>query len=875
MSAMRLGFVDPYKSKCLPCGLNEQVAHGKFEVAGEGRKGILILVESPTKDETATGKDFQGEFYFFLDRKLKSMGISLKKDCWRVHVMRCKKKGKKGNEYSRSEIDYCSPYLLGQIEKLKPKVILSFGATALNVLLTKEFSDTSIGRWHGIPIPYTTEKKHRCWLLPTFVPIFKEENKNDIYMPIIEKEIGMISKLHQRELPPVLIPYVRHLLDKDEILNMLERAKTAKYVSVDYETTGLKPENELMKLVTISLTLGFKEPSDDVYDDDGVETYSFPLMFKDIFNDSDLHKIANKCVEVIDNPNKLLIAHNAKFEQRWTQAFFGTTFQKGKTYCTQIMSHLIDERPKYSGLKFQTYINFGIPDYSKSILQYLVSDGGGNSLNKIEDAPLPELLEYNGKDTYYTYMLWKVQENYRRKNSHLGKGVFELEQEGVLALGTAEAEGFNLIEGYFEANTEKIRKEISDLEAELLSSDEAKTFRKNTGRTFKFGNNRDLEEMLYEIIGVKLDKKTASGARAKDAEVLISMKHSWTDKLLELNKLKKVEGTYFGQINREAIYDKIHTFYYLHTTRTSRSSSGSPNWQNIPKRDPIAKNYIRKGVCAPEGQHLFEADYGSLEVRVAACYTKDPKLISYILDPSTDMHRDSALEIFDMSKNTYDSIDKKLAKVVRFHAKNGFVFANFYGSSYRSCAKTLWKVAPDIIIEKSELASKKDMNLADHLRYRGFRKYEEYEEHIKEVVDVFWKKFSTFRKWQKDTEAFYNKHKYVENYLGFRRRGPLGHNEIINTAIQGTAFMCLLWAFNRLDDIQTAEGWQSRLRGQIHDSIIGSLEPSEYAYVLSTIKNVMEIELREAYKWINVPMVAEFEISPINGTWADLEGVEI
>ena len=179
-------------------------------------------------------------------------------------------------------------------------------------------------------------------------------------------------------------------------------------------------------------------------------------------------------------------------------------------------------------------------------------------------------------------------------------------------------------------------------------------------------------------------------------------------------KREKVESTYFGQIVRETHENVLHTVYNLHTTRTGRSSSTSPNWQNLPKRDEMAKNYVRRGICAPPGQHLFEADYGSLEVRIAACYTKDPKLINYILDPSTDMHRDSALEIFNLKRKEFDSLDKKFGKMIRFHAKNGFVFANFYGSSPKSCAKTLWKIAPDLQVTK-------DMSMMDHLNYQGFR----------------------------------------------------------------------------------------------------------------------------------------------------------
>jgi uracil-DNA glycosylase family 4 len=866
----KLGFVDPYKSKCLVCGLNKKCANGQFEAVGEGKAGVLVVLECPTNAETTSGQHLLGTSYDFISASLRNIGLSLEKDCVRVHAVRCRKPFKKGQaDYTETEIVSCYPYLLGKIEKMKPKAILTFGSTALKGILSKEFSDTSIGRWHGLPLQYTTEKGHRCWLMPTFSPSVDKESKGgDIYKPVITKEVKEFGKLLKKPLPPEKRPNVVHLMNAKEICKALEETKNAKFLSIDYETTGKKPDHPDHRIVTVSVTAVYKGPSEDPYDDDDAETISFPLSYKGVFNEDEQADIAEALVEAMDNES-LIIAHNHKFEQRWTSTILGYDFPKKRSYCTMIIAHLMDERKKFCSLKFQAYLHFGLPDYSKGMQKYIESeDQGGNAFNKIDDAPLPELLEYNGYDTYYTYLLFKIQRKYWKETKHLSKGVGHLFLRGSVALGNAEGEGFDTVDNYFEKNSKKIRKEIEDLKSDMLKMRESILFKKKTGRNFEFGKDKDLDIMLYDIIGVDLEKNTESGKRAKDAEVMLSMKHPWTAKFLDVAKREKVESTYFGQIVREALDNKLHTNYNLHTTRTGRSSSMSPNWQNLPKRDPMAKKYVRNGICAPKGHCLFEADYGSLEVRIAACYTKDPKLIGYILDPKTDMHRDSALDIFHMKHSEYNSLDKKKAGMIRFHAKNGFVFANFYGSSFKSCAKTLWKIAPDLAVDEKT-------TMLDHLNYQGFRSYNDYEDHIKSIVDKFWKKFKVFRKWQQENMEFYKKNLYIENYLGFRRHGPLTRNEIGNTAIQGTAFMCLLWALDRIDDIQNEENWNSRIRGQIHDSIVGSLDPEEQDIVFPTIKRVMEVELLEHFPWINVPMVAEFEVSPVNGTWNDLEGVEV
>ena len=570
----KLGFVDPYKSKCLVCGLNKKCENGQFNAVGEGKTGVMIVLECPTNAETATGEPMQGKVYDFLNEQLRKLGLNLKKDCVRIHAMRCRKPFKKGQaDYKEQEVTACYPYLLGQIEKLKPKAILTFGSTALKGILSKEFSDTSIGRWHGLPLQYTTEKGHRCWLMATFSPNTSADQKGeDIYKPVIEKEMRDFGKLLRRPLPPEKRPNVIHLMNAEEICEALKKVRKAKFNSIDYETTGKKPDHPDHRIVTVSITSVYKDPSDDPYDDDDAETISFPLSFKGIFDEDEQADIAESLVSALDGEG-LIIAHNSKFEQRWTSAILGYDFPKKRTHCTMINAHLMDERKKFCSLKFQAYVHFGLPDYSKSIHKFLETqeDSSGNAFNRVDEAPLPELLEYNGFDTYYTYLLYKIQQRYRKETKHLNKGVLDLFLRGSVALGRAEGEGFNTVENYFEDNTKKIRKEIQDLKKEVLGMRESILFKKKTGRVFEFGKDADLDIMLYDIIGVTMDKKTDSGNRAKDAEVMLSMKHPWPTKYMEIAKREKVESTYFGQITRETYDNVLHTVYNLHTTRTGRS----------------------------------------------------------------------------------------------------------------------------------------------------------------------------------------------------------------------------------------------------------------------------------------------------------------
>ena len=96
---------------------------------------------------------------------------------------------------------------------------------------------------------------------------------------------------------------------------------------------------------------------------------------------------------------------------------------------------------------------------------------------------------------------------------------------------------------------------------------------------------------------------------------------------------KKKGPSGFWQYLHEGI---IRPSYFLSTTVTGRTSSRSPNGQNIPKRGKFAKAY-RKLFKAPPGWKLIQADYSQAELRVAACMANEPTMIQAYKD-GQDIH---------------------------------------------------------------------------------------------------------------------------------------------------------------------------------------------------------------------------------------------
>ena len=849
-SGPSLGFISHSAPKCLACPLNNKRRYQKLKVHGKGEHEILLIFNCPSAVESSAGKTGIGTQYRPVKEILENMGLSFKEDCWKIHAVNCYYKNAKNPD---KMIDCCSPYVESTIKSLKPKLIIAFGGEASKAVLRNRFSDCSAGRWRGIPL-FVPE--YNSYLMVTYDPEKFDNNMDgETYEEVVARDIKAAIKLLKKKPPVQEEPNIEKMTDYKELVSRLKFIRdNAEIITIDYETTGLKPTNPGHRIAANAFTYV-----------EGGEVYniSYPISYKGWFTEKQQARIMELTAEILKT-NTPKIGHHAKFEEIWGDRILGTP-TKNWIWCTMYCAHVLDERPKHCSLKTQAFIHFQAPSYEENMKKYLQSDQGGNAFNNVDKAPLMELLHYNGLDTYYTYNLYLKQKKMIEKDPSL-YFINELFLNGAMLFADMEKTGFGIIPDYFEERD----KELSDLLAKkkklIMKTEEVQKYRKMYKRPFRLNSDDDLYKMIYGVLDIEIAKKTKKGRGSTDSEVLTSLEKSgspWAKEYLEFTKLSTAQDTFVSQMLRETdYYYKMHPFYHLFTTRTGRSSSSNPNWQNLPKRNKFVKKLIRSGITAPFKNHRFcEADYGSLEVRIAACYTRDPVLIKYILDPSTDMHRDTATQLFFIPSDL-------VSDVVRFYAKNGFVFANFYGASPKSCARNLWKILP-------ELFDNDGRSVFEYLEENDIYSYQDFEDHITDVAEKFWKKFKVFRNWQYDTIAEYHERGFIQNKFGFMRRGFIGRNEIINTNIQGSAFQCLLWSAIQVNKKLKEECFKSKVIGQIHDSLISSIHPKEFTDVTHIIKYVMEDKLRKTFPWIIVPMIAEFEASEPGGTWFDLKKVDI
>lgn len=278
-----------------------------------------------------------------------------------------------------------------------------------------------------------------------------------------------------------------------------------------------------------------------------------------------------------------------------------------------------------------------------------------------------------------------------------------------------------------------------------------------------------------------------------------------------------------------------------------------------------------------DGMHNYVVAAG---VVLKNCYHKDPTMLRYLLDPSSDMHGDQAKEIFFLEGYSLPELRRKegFVSTLRQAAKNNFVFPEFYGDYYEPCAQGMacgWCKLPRIgDWTDADGAPFDGRPIARHLRSNGVLGLVDFTEHVRKVEDVFWnQKFPVYSKWKKDWYARYQRRGRVEMKTGFMcSGGNIGRNESVNYPVQGAAFHVLLKTLILV--VQRTLGWTSKVVGEVHDSILVDAHQSEVPALVSMIRRIASDELPRLWSWINVPLRVEAKVSEVDGNWSKMSVLE-
>jgi len=229
------------------------------------------------------------------------------------------------------------------------------------------------------------------------------------------------------------------------------------------------------------------------------------------------------------------------------------------------------------------------------------------------------------------------------------------------------------------------------------------------GQEFNLGSPKQLQEILYDKLGLPVLKRTPKKQPSTAEEVLmqLALDYPLPKLILEHRSLSKLKSTYSDKLPQmiSPKTGRVHTSYHQAVAATGRLSSSDPNLQNIPIKTPEGRS-IREAFIAPEGYKILAADYSQIELRIMAHLSQDENLLRAFAD-NLDIHRATAAEVFGVSVDAVTAEQRRHAKAVNF----GLI----YGMSRFGLAKQLQ-------IDNDEAAHYIDTYFA---RYPGVAEYME------------------------------------------------------------------------------------------------------------------------------------------------------
>lgn len=147
--------LEPKVLSCTNCELSKTRTKVVFG-AGNRNADLLFVGEAPGKNEDLQGIPFVGQAGQLLDKILAAIQLE-RKEVYIANILKCRPP--KNRTPHTDEIASCEPYLMNQIDLIKPALIVCLGLTAAKTLLrvdnTLRKMREKIYNYHGVDLVVT------------------------------------------------------------------------------------------------------------------------------------------------------------------------------------------------------------------------------------------------------------------------------------------------------------------------------------------------------------------------------------------------------------------------------------------------------------------------------------------------------------------------------------------------------------------------------------------------------------------------------------------------------------------------------------------------------------------------------------------------
>ena len=439
--------------------------------------------------------------------------------------------------------------------------------------------------------------------------------------------------------------------------------------------------------------------------------------------------------------------------------------------------------------------------------------GKGKNQLTFNQIPLEKAAEYAAEDADVTMKLQQVLWEKLSKEPTLEKLFKEMELPLLGVLSRMERRGVLIDSDALFLQSNEIANRLSELEEQAYVL---------AGQPFNLASTKQLQEILFDKLGLPVIQKTPKGAPSTNEEVLeeLAFSHELPKVLVEHRGLSKLKSTYTDKLPQmvNPQTGRVHTSYHQAVTATGRLSSSDPNLQNIPIRNEEGRR-IRQAFIAREGFTVVAADYSQIELRIMAHLSQDQGLINAFTQ-GKDIHRSTAAEIFGVALDEVTSEQRRNAKAINF----GLI----YGMSAFGLSRQLG-------IGRADAQSYMDLYFK---RYPG--------------VQTFMHDIREKAKAQGYVETLFGRRLYlpdINSSNGMRRKAA--ERVAINAPMQGTAADIIKRAMIQLDQ-KLQHDLDIAMIMQVHDELVFEVRSEKVAFFREQIKQHME-----AAAELVVPLIVE------------------
>ena len=587
----------------------------------------------------------------------------------------------------------------------------------------------------------------------------------------------------EEALPPIQIDRSRYetLLTEADLNRWVEKLNQAKLFALDTETDNL--DYMAANLVGISFAL-----------ENGEAAY-LPLQLDYLGAPKTLEKTTALTLlkPVLENPAIQKVGQNFKYDLT-IFARNGIDVQ-GVAFDTMLESYVLNSTGRHN-----------MDDLAKRYLGHQTISfeeiaGKGKNQLTFNQIPLEKAAEYAAEDADVTMKLQQVLWEKLSKEPTLKKLFKEMELPLLGVLSRMERRGVLIDSDALFLQSNEIANRLSELEEQAYVL---------AGQPFNLASTKQLQEILFDKLGLPVIQKTPKGAPSTNEEVLeeLAFSHELPKVLVEHRGLSKLKSTYTDKLPQmvNPQTGRVHTSYHQAVTATGRLSSSDPNLQNIPIRNEEGRR-IRQAFIAREGFTVVAADYSQIELRIMAHLSQDQGLINAFTQ-GKDIHRSTAAEIFGVSLDEVTSEQRRNAKAINF----GLI----YGMSAFGLSRQLG-------IGRADAQSYMDLYFK---RYPG--------------VQTFMHDIREKAKAQGYVETLFCRRLYlpdINSSNGMRRKAA--ERVAINAPMQGTAADIIKRAMIQLDQ-KLQNDPDIAMIMQVHDELVFEVRSEKVAFYSELIKTQME-----------------------------------